>query len=99
MDLPAFADILNNGSAWSRECEAILAELAGTAPAPTRSLGEALDALQTVEKLGKEHGIPVVILGEARAICASAVRMLGPDTPIDRLADVTERTTGVPLKG
>lgn len=97
MALGDFGEIVNNGSAWSRACEAILAELHGTGAAPTQTLGEVVHALQEIERLNTYEGVATVMTGEVRAIYETAAQMLGADATVDMLARVYEQDCSVTL--
>lgn len=86
MALSDFGEIVNNGSAWSRECEVILAELDGSAPKPTQTLGDVVRALQEIERINVTKGVAIVMLGEVRAIYETALKTFGPDASVDVLA-------------
>lgn len=97
MALADFGEIVNNGSAWSRECETVLAELAGTSPAPDRTIGQTVAALQELEALNLGLGVASVMLGETRALFENAARELGNDASVAGLAAIFERTGSVRL--
>lgn len=97
MDLRAFGDILNNGSAWSRECEAILDELDSGQPCPRR-LGETVAALREVEDLAVANGMTIIMSGAVRAFHETALATLGPEAGLDRLAALYEAAGGVSLR-
>lgn len=97
MDLTDFGRILNNGSAWNRECENILDELSsGRASATT--LGDAIDSMRKLEELNLKHGVTTLMLGEVRAIYETAARELGMGASVSFLATLYERVGDVTLR-
>lgn len=88
MALEDFGRIVNNGSAWSRECETILAELKGSGPNQTRTIGEVVEALQDLERLNTSLGVATVMMGEVRAVFETVMREHGPEATVDALASV-----------
>ncbi|MEZ5649953.1 MAG: NAD(P)-dependent oxidoreductase [Burkholderiaceae bacterium] len=94
LQLDNFGEIVRNGSSWSQECETILAELAGEAPAPTRTIGKAVDALQALERRNQTLGVASVMLGQVRTFYEAAAFELGRDGTVDRLAALYDRTAG-----
>ena len=88
--------IVNNGSAWSRECETVLAEVAGAAP-PARTIGEAVEAMRALERLNVAEGVATVMLGEVRAIYETAQRAFGAEASVAELAGIYARDCGVSL--
>lgn len=97
MKLGEFGEIVNNGSAWSRECENILAELGGAGIAQTRTLSEAINALREVERLGISKGVAMLEMGAVRALCEAAANSLGHEALLDALAGYFEQQAGVSL--
>ena len=97
MDLTDFGRILNNGSAWNRECENILDELS-TGRASTTTLGDAIDAMRKLEELNLKHGVTTLMLGEVRAIYETAARELGMGASVSFLATLYERVGDVTLR-
>lgn len=99
MSLRDFGEIVANGSAWSRECDSVIAELAGTARKPTRTIGETVAALQEIERLNLYEGVATVMLGAVRAIYETAQCELGAGATLDTLTQIHERMASVSLRG
>lgn len=97
MGLTDFCNILNNGSAWSRELETVIAELAG-GPKPTRKIGESVAAMQALEGYNLTNGVSTVMMSGVRAVFELAQRELGADATVDQLAKFYERVGDVILK-
>ncbi len=97
MNLRAFADILNNGSAWSRECETVLTELETGTPCP-RTIGDTVTALRAVEDLAVANGVTIVMTGVLRGMWETACKALGADAGLDRLVTVYEAAAGLSLR-
>jgi 3-hydroxyisobutyrate dehydrogenase len=90
MPLFAFSEIVNNGSAWSHQCEVVVKELRGAAPA-TITFGVAVDALQSVERLNTYYGVATIMLGEVRTLYEMAAQEFGKGASISTLAKYYER--------
>lgn len=98
MALADFGEIVNNGSAWSRECETVLAELAGNAVrSQTRTIGETVHALRELERLNLTLGVAMVMTGGVRAIYETALRELDAGATVNALASFYERIGAVKL--
>lgn len=96
MNLRSFGSILNNGSAWSRECEAILDELDSGAPCP-RTIGETVQALRAIDDMSVAHGVTITMTGAVRAIYETAQKTLGARASVSQLARIYEANGGVTL--
>ncbi len=99
MALSDFAEIVNNGSAWSRQCETVLAELTATSSKSEQQIGETIAALQKLEALNVPIGVSSLMLGEVRAIYETAAQELGSDVSVSDLSKIYERVGNVTLSG
>jgi 3-hydroxyisobutyrate dehydrogenase len=92
------ARIVNDGSGWSGESERILPRLTSGRETTKVTMGEMLEDLTALTRLGFENGLPLLVVSEVRTILEAQVIVSGADASLDALKTHYESAAGIHFK-
>ena len=87
--------VLNEGSGWSAQGQAILAALTSEVDASSAHLGAVTDDLRALMTLAVAQGAPLLVASEVLAQHMAAEHAEGREAPLDALKRVCERSAGI----